>query len=115
MAKFNFPEHIKGDTFDGYTFTLSLNDLPIDLTGASIIMELKKFKEQTTADLTLSTNNSKISILSPSTDGKFQIIPQIIDISAFNYFYDIQITFSSGVVKTYIEGRWRIKQDISSS
>lgn len=105
------PEHKKGDTFNGQQFTLNINGSPADLTGASIRMDLRKVKTGPYV-LRLSTDNGGISILVP-VSGIFQINPQIIDVQAATYFYDIETTFQDGTVKTYIDGTWLISQDVT--
>jgi hypothetical protein len=45
--------------------------------------------------------------------GLFKINQQIINIPEFNYIYDIQITFADGTVKTWVEGNFVVKCDIT--
>ena len=112
---YNFPDHIKGDTYDGTQFTIQVNGSALDLTGASIKMSMKLDKTQTTADLELTTDNGGIVISNPPTSGVFIVGNQIINPEVGNYYYDIQITLSDLRVKTYISGRWKIKQDITGN
>ena len=42
-----------------------------------------------------------------------RINKQIINIPEFNYLYDIEITFADGTVKTWVEGNFVIKCDIT--
>lgn len=111
MAEHILADHYKGDTFDGEQFTILINNSPSDLTDAHIKMDVRKIKTGT-AVLRLSTDAGGISITEPAS-GIFQIDPQIIDIPAAKYFYDIQITYPTGLVKTYIEGTWTILQDVT--
>lgn len=110
---YNPPDARRRDTFKGTAFTITVNELPLDLTGASIKMSLKLSKELTTSALDLSTVNGRIVIQNPTTDGKFNIVPQIIDVPAGTYWYAIQITLSDLSVHTYVEGRWKILQDVT--
>ena len=113
MATYKFPDHIKGDTFKGTSFTVLVNTVALDLTGASIKMSLKRNnKPETVVEKTFSTEDSSIVITTPLL-GKFEIVKQIVDIPAFNYVYDIQITTQGGDVLTYISGTWLILQDIT--
>lgn len=109
---YDFPTHIKGDTYKGTSFTILVNELPLNLTSASIKMSLKTEKSSMVSILDLSTANNKISITS-ALEGKFQIVPQIININAGLYYYDIQIILPTGIVKTYVEGQWTILQDVT--
>jgi hypothetical protein len=110
MYTYNFPDHYKGDTFEGKVFTITVNGSPAGLLGATIKMDLRKDKKETTPlTLRLSTE-SGITILG---EDSFQIDPQIIDIPAKEYVHDIEITYANGDIKTYIEGTWKILQDVT--
>jgi len=106
--------HIKGDTFDEVAFSIKINNVALDLTGATIKMQLKKSSDLSTASLSLtSVGSAGITITSP-TSGLFKINEQIIDIEVFNYAYDIQLTLASGVVKTYVSGTFNITKEITT-
>lgn len=113
IVTYDFPKHRRGNTYDGTVFTVTLNGVARDLTGASIKMSLKTGKDVTASVLDLTTANGKITIDSPNTLGKFRVPPQIITVPPAIYFYDIQITFSDLTVKTYVEGRWQIIQNVT--
>jgi hypothetical protein len=111
---YDFPNHIKGDTFNGLSFTVTVNSVALPLAGASIKMELKLNKRpETPVVKTFSTVDNSIVITEPS-NGKFQIAKQVIDIPANIYVYDLEITLSGGDVHTYISGKWQILQDITN-
>jgi len=110
LNNYNFPDHIKGDTFIGTQFTVVVNEVPLDLTGASIKMILRK-SAKAPASLTLEIGSGITVADAPG--GVFNINEQIIDIPAFKYLYDIEITLSNGDVKTYIGGTFQILQDIT--
>jgi hypothetical protein len=112
MYTYNFPDHYKGDTFEGKVFTLQVNDSPANLLDASIKMDLRKNNKETTPlTLRLSTGNG-ITILNPAS-GIFQIDPQIIDLPTETYVYDIEVTFANQEVKTWVNGTWKILQDVT--
>jgi hypothetical protein len=110
MYTYNFPDHYKGDTFEGKVFSILINGTPANLNGASIKMDLRKNSKETTPLTLRLVTGSGITILG---NGSFQIDPQVIDIPAEEYVYDIQITFLSGDVKTWVGGTWKILQDIT--
>jgi hypothetical protein len=110
MGHFNFPDHVKGDTFDGVLFTVKVNTVALDLTSAHIDMDLRL--EPLGIVAKTFSEGAGITITDAS-NGKFRIDSQIIDISAGLYYYDIEITLSNGVVKTYVGGRWKILQDVT--
>jgi hypothetical protein len=111
MGHYNFPDHVKGDTFDGTLFTIKVNGVPLDLNSAHIDMDLRLEPLGVIAK-TFSSDTGGIIIYNPS-DGQFTVDPQIVDVPAGDYYYDIEITLSNGVVKTYVGGRWKILQDIT--
>ena len=100
----------KGDTYLGAEITLDITPA-IDLTGATINMWLRKDKKDNPkVALKLSTTNSELTITAPTI---FQINEQKIPVNAGFYYYDMEVTFASGRVKTYVEGTWLITEDIS--
>lgn len=110
---YNFPTHIKGDTFDGALFTISLNATAIDLTDAIITMDLRETKNGVSVKRLTSVGDADITIDIDPTLGKFSINNQIIDVDAGRYYYDIQIEFPDNTVKTYVSGTWLITQDVT--
>ena len=105
--------HIKGDTFDEVAFSIKINNIAVNLTGATIKMQLKKNDNLTIPILSLTSVASAGITITSSTNGLFKINSQIIDIEPFNYVYDIQFTLASGVVKTYVSGNFIIVKDIT--
>ena len=104
--------HIQGDTFEAVNFEVVKNGDALDLTGAVIRMQLRKecggipilsFTSVASAGLTI-TN---------AASGLFKINRQIINITEFNYLYDIEITFSDLTVKTWISGNFSVQCDIT--
>lgn len=111
---YTLPDAYKGDTYNGVRFELLDQGEVVNLTGAVISLELKEDKNESTISvLTLSTVVGGLSIPSPLL-GVFQIDQQIIDIDAKTYYYDIEITFPDGTVKTYVKGKWTVVQDITN-
>lgn len=104
-------EHYKGDTFLEVPFEILIDEVPLDLTGALIKMQLRKNYEKDVA-LELSIANDKLEFVNANL-GTFKIVEQIIDIEAFNYIYDLQITLSSGEVETYIKGKFNVVNDVT--
>lgn len=105
--------HKKGDTFDEVPFELKVNTVVVNLTGAVIKMQLRKWDNLTNAALSLTSVSSAGITITDATAGKFKINSQIIDIDPYTYVYDIQITLSSGVVRTYVSGTFNIENDIT--
>jgi len=105
--------HIKGDTFDEVNFEIKKDNVAINLTGATIKMQLRKNATDVSPALSLTSASSAGITITAATLGKFKINQQIINIEVANYQYDIEITLSSGVVKTYISGAFNITQEIT--
>lgn len=110
-AIYNIPAHKRGDTWDGKTFSVIVNGAPLNLAGASILVEFRK-RPHLNPTYTYSTANSKVVITNAAT-GTFSIVGGIINFDIGYYDYDIQITLSSGNVKTRVAGIWEIKRDTS--
>lgn len=105
--------HIKGDTFDEVVFSLKKNGTVVNLTGAVIKMQLRKKYCDVSPALSLTSAGSAGITITDATGGIFKINKQIIDIEVYNYVYDIQITFSGGDVKTYIQGGFNITNEVT--
>ena len=107
-------DHYKGDTFNGIQYTLlnSSDSSPIDLTGVSIKTQFRTTSKKGSVILEI-TSGSGITI-SDAVNGVFSFDSLIIDWSAGTYYYDVEITFSPEVIKSYIEGTIEILQDITN-
>lgn len=108
-------QHIKGDTFDEVNFEVKVNTVPMNLTGSVIKMQLRKdaYDHITPPSLSLTSVANAGITLTAATLGKFKINSQVIDIDVYNYSYDIQITLSTGVVKTYVSGFFDVLIDVT--
>jgi hypothetical protein len=107
---YNIPRHRRGDTWDGINnISITQNGVPVNLTNASVKMEFRQGIDTPVA-MTFSTANSGITITSVSS---VRVMPRLIEVPFSTYKYDLQVTFSTGVVKTYISGEWPIIADIT--
>jgi hypothetical protein len=113
--KYNFTDITRGDTYKGATLTVTniTTTLPIDLTGVSIKMQLKKCgMNNVPYALELSTANGILTI-TDAVNGVFEIGQFSMNIEAGKYDYDLQFTFAGGVVQTYMYGTWNVVNDIT--
>jgi hypothetical protein len=95
--------HYRGDTFPGRAVNISLSGSPIDLTGASIKMQIKSKDSDVEAKLEASTDNGLI-VITDAANGSFKFLEDtIIDLVPKEYRYDVQITLSNGKVLTPIK------------
>lgn len=100
----------RNDTWS-QTFAILADTTPVDLTGCTILIQVRPTPASTSVLLTLSTANSSISIGGVSRN---QItLNKIVDVAAGSYVYDMNVTFPSGEVKTYLWGNFIVSEDIS--
>lgn len=104
--------HIQGDTFEAVNFEVKKNNTAVNLTGAVIKMQLKKECGGVPILSFTSVGSAGLTITS-AANGLFKINKQIINIPEYNYSYDIEITFADGTVKTWVEGNFVVKCDIT--
>lgn len=106
--------HYRGDTFLGFTVNLSLSGSPIDLTGASIKMQIKSKDSDADAKYEASTDNGKIEI-TDAVNGQFKVLEDtIIDLVPKEYKYDVQVTLNTGKVLTPIKNTtFTIEADVT--
>lgn len=116
MTTINFSV-IKNDTSDfawTMTFKYLESGLAIDLTDAEIKADFKTSIDATTVVLSMSIVNSKIEYVD-AANGIIKFAKQVIAIAAGIYVYDLQITFPSGDIKTYVNGQMTVIQDITDA
>jgi hypothetical protein len=102
----------QGDTWSGLTVEFLIADSPVDLTGATIKMQLRKTYCDTAIAHEFSTENGSIVVDAPAT-GIFAVEPTIMNISPKQYVYDIEVTLSSGRVITIVSGNFLITPTVT--
>ena len=107
-------DQYKGDTFNGVTFTIKegANKTPIDLTGVSILSQFRA--NEVTGAIQQSFSIGSGITLTDATGGVFSIDPFTLDWNTGTFFYDIQITFPNGDVRTYVKGSLNVLQDVTN-
>ena len=110
----NLENRIKNDTFASVNFNIKDGlGAAIDLTGASVQIQFR-YRCKTGTVLKDVSIGTGITVTTP-TNG-------IITLDAFTpitwevdtYYYDVQITFSDGRIKTYVQGTVKILQDTTN-
>ena len=99
-------------SFEAVIFTMLVNGVAQDLTGSTIKMQIRKEPGGVAFTSLTSVGSAGITITTP-TSGVFQINKQIFSIPAYSYVYDIQITYSDGTVKSYIDGAFNVLPNIT--
>lgn len=112
FATYNFKEVFRGDAVNAKAFQVIVNGAPSNLTGATIRMEFRFANQRGPVSYLATTENDGITITNPS-NGEFTVESFIADMIPGIHFYDIEITYSPTVVKTYIKGQIRVKQDVT--
>ena len=108
MESYNI-EIYNGDTYDGVTFTITINGSPANLVGSSIKMHVREKREY---DPVIELELDSGLTLVDAANGKFKIDEQIFSVvDPKSYKYDIEIIFSTGRKKTYIKGNFIIEED----
>ena len=110
---YNFRTHIKGDTYLGTSFTVTVNDLPQDLTDYRIRMHLRRSATPTSPlVLAFDTEDGTIEITDAAA-GEFIIKARVIDIPAYTYRHDIEFTNPDGVVRTWVSGTFPVEEEVT--
>lgn len=104
IGVYNFENHYKGDTFKAFTFNFNL-----DLTGIDIKIQFRKGRKAGILKKSIEIGDG-ITVADP-TNGVMVIDAFIMDFEVDTYFYDIQFTYPTGTVKTWIEGSIKMIQD----
>ena len=111
MAIYNFPTQLSGDSFDGVNWTLTdANGDPMPITDATVKIQFRARTKTGAIALELSEADG---IALGGVDSNEITVNAInaVNLTPGIYYYDVEITFSDGSVKTYIEGTWTINQD----
>lgn len=101
-------EHIKGDTFVRDLAFIDSNNTAINLTGASIIFSVKAKREDTAYILTQS------AVITNASGGLAKITVNPLDIALGEYYYDIQLIDSTGVITTVARDMLTITYQITT-
>lgn len=111
---YDIPDHTSGDTWNGIALHAVVDDQdqPVNLVGSRIDMHVKDSLESEMALLIFTTLDSSITV-DNGVGGIFSVNDRIIPLDGGQYFYDIQITFPDGTIKTAMKGTWKITHDVT--
>lgn len=105
----------QGATFNrDFTYTDQYGT-PINITGATIRMNIKENFEDSTAILSATTGSDGRISLTNATKGKFNLkisAADTADLSFDQAYYQIEIEFTDGQVDRILEGRTRLSKEI---
>lgn len=100
----------RNDTWS-QVMVLTANEVPIDLTGSDIEIQVRKKPNSENAEMTLTENNGGITV--GGVDNNQITINYPVDIAAGTYVYDMVVLFPNGNEKTYIWGNFIVYEDIT--
>ncbi len=95
------------------TFAITADNVAVNLTGSTIEIQVRKTANASVADLTLKTGGNGITISGASNNQI--VLNKVVNIAAGNYLYDMNVTFPSGLVKTYVWGTFLVQEDITKA
>ncbi len=92
---------IAGDTIEEIAFTVTVDSVALDLTGADIVVNSQP------AGINLAVG-AGITVTSAAA-GQFKINSQILSTNPGTYNYFVKFFLADGTVQTYITGLWTVE------
>lgn len=112
-GNYNFPPQYRGDTFDAVVMNIKdrATQIGIDISGATIKCQFREpFNGKIIQEL---TDGNGVTILD-AVNGQIMIDEFEITWNAGVYNYDIQVTFNTGTIKTYVKGTVSVEGDTTN-
>lgn len=97
----------RGDTLS-LIFDLKADEVPIDLTTATLRMQIRPDYGSNTLSLALSESDG---LTVTGTDNNQVQLRKAITIPSGDYVYDLEAVFSDGTIKTYVKGDFIVSED----
>jgi len=111
-ARYDIGPVYEGDTWSGMTLRLRAGGLPVDLTGAEVVMEARKTQAGAVAGdvVTIATNDGSggIAITEPMA-GTITVQPLMLGLGAGTHHYDLRVVYPDGRRRTYLRGRIEVE------
>jgi hypothetical protein len=104
-ATYNIQALVSDNTFEQLAMQLTDGTNPINITGCTIKFTVKPTKDSTNFIFQKTTASGGGVSITNAAQGRF-LIEQIneFEYPEGEYLYDIQFTFTTGKVKTYLQG-----------
>ena len=102
----------RGSTWAGLTIEFKIDDVAVNLTGASIYMQIKTEACTDTSIVEFSTTAGTINIDNPLS-GHFSIEPTIFNIIPKIYYYDIRVEQANDRVDYIVGGTFTITSNVT--
>lgn len=116
IATVDFAQEIDGDTFGTKEFNFFNSDgiTPLDLDDATVKVQIRKGSPQGKLVKTAISGDGITWV--NQTQGEFQLGGFIITWGAGDYYYDVQMTYTtSGIVRTYVKGKIEVINDVTAA
>jgi hypothetical protein len=110
-------EHDQGATFSRRIIwkTDTANPLPVDVTGYSARMHVRRTKNADSTIVELTTENGRIAL--GETDGRVDLFLDAGTTTTIpapaTYFYDLEMVAGDGFVTRLIEGKLKVKPEVT--
>jgi hypothetical protein len=105
--------HVSGDTWRGLSMTITLNGVPMNLTGAVIAMQMRALPASAQPLYTWRSDGADPQIyITDPLEGTVSIMKRIIT-GVGNVAFDIQVTDGLGDVRTVVSGVLPMIQDVT--
>lgn len=111
METYNITQK-RGETWHGLTLQFLISSVPVNLSGANILMQLKKNSCDTDAVVEFSNVNGGITLLSPLSAGRFSINSYVFDELPKAYYYDLRVE-ANDRIDYLIGGTFEITYNVS--
>lgn len=113
MASITLKTHTSGDTWRGLAMTITLNGTPLNLTGATVLMQMRKLAASADKLYEWKSDGTDPQIeITDAIAGKVTVKKRTI-VGFGSLVFDIQVTTADGVVRTVASGTLPITQDVS--
>lgn len=102
----------RGDTFSPPAILVNeVSGSSYDFTNYHASLQIKSKKTDETSILVLTDENGGITLTSGSI--ALYVSATDMDIEPGDYYYDLQMIYPSGIVKTWLQGVFSVSQDVT--
>ena len=105
-------EIYRGDTWIR-SWTIMVNELPADFTGASARLQIRKSAKDAEFLLEASTDGDGLTFVGLPTEGKISLKLQTEALESGKYSFDLEVTYADGIIQTYEQNTLILKQDVT--
>lgn len=111
MTSVTLKTHTSGDTWHGLDLTVNVDGVPMNLTGATVLMQMRKLPESHLHEWK-STGGHPGIVITNAVAGQIHVEKHIL-VGQHKLYFDVEVTSSGGDVRTVLSGVLPIEQDVS--